>query len=149
MSEPERAVLEQLERDYQTHCGECFMGMLEHCTGGTAPNGQPCATTPAERIAYLLNVAQRLVNQRTALEAENARLRETLKAAAAMYGAVAQDAADETARHRRTLDRASPVLEAAREWNRVYRLKKPNKLPLLHATGKALADAITEYDNPH
>lgn len=64
MSESERAALAQLDQDYQAHCETCFLGMLEHCAGETAPNGQPCATTPAERIAYLLAVVQQVVEQR-------------------------------------------------------------------------------------
>lgn len=75
--------LAAIDADYQTHCVECFMGMPEHCTEGLAPNGQPCVTTPAERIAWLLDVVQRVVAQRNAANSENAALTARLAAVAA------------------------------------------------------------------
>ena len=58
------AMMAALDADYQAHCVWCFYGLLEHCEGGPAPNGQPCSTTPEQRILYLLDALRRTVEQR-------------------------------------------------------------------------------------
>lgn len=74
------AMLAQLDAAYQTHCPDCFMGTLEWCEGKLAPNGQRCATTDAELLMYFRDVANRLLQQRDAADAEHAALTARLAA---------------------------------------------------------------------